>query len=103
MSFPPTSRYHDAETAKHETPDGKKIAYLRRRFVPPPDNFETIAEHTVKQGERLDQIAAEYLDDPEQFWRVCDANGALDPEELTETGRKVRITLPEGISGAANF
>lgn len=103
MSFPPTSRYYETETAKHETPDGRKIAYLRRRFVPPPGNFETIAEHAVKQGERLDQIAAEYLDDPEQFWRICDANGALDPAELTETGRKIRITLPEGISGPANF
>jgi hypothetical protein len=103
MSFTPTSRYYGLETAEHETADGKSIVHLRRRFVPPPERFETVAEHTVKQGERLDQIAAEYLDDPEQFWRVCDANGAVDPLELTETGRKVRITLPEGITGPANF
>lgn len=103
MSFAPTSRYYETETAKHETPDGKLIVHLCRRFVPPPGNFQTIAEHTVKQGERLDQIAAEYLDDPEQFWRICDANGALDPAELAETGRKIRITLPEGIPGPAVF
>lgn len=103
MSFAPTSRYYQLETAKHETADGKSIVHLCRRFVPPPERFETIAEHVVKQGERLDQIAAEYLDDPEQFWRICDANGAVDPEELTETGRRIRITLPEGISGTANF
>lgn len=102
MTLQLTSRYYETETAEHETAGGKKIAYLRRRFVPPPERFETIAEHTVKQGERLDHIAAEYLDDPEQFWRICDANGAVDPNELTETGRKVRITLPEGISGPFN-
>ena len=31
----------------------------------------------------------------------CDANGAMQPDELTETvGRRLRITLPEGITGA---
>ena len=42
-------------------------------------------EHTVTQGERLDNITFQYLGDPEQFWRVCDANGAVRPDELTET------------------
>jgi hypothetical protein len=33
-------------------------------------------------------------------WRLCDANGAMRPDELTETpGRRLRITLPEGIPG----
>ena len=37
---------------------------------------------------------------PRQFWRVCDANAAMRPDELTETiGRRLRITLPEGIPG----
>ena len=56
------------------------------------------SEHMVTEGERLDNITAQYLGDPEQFWRVCDANGAMRPDELTETiGRRLRITLPEGI------
>lgn len=97
MTFPPTSRYHPVETAEAEGPDGRKIVYLRRRFVPAPERFETLFEHTVTEGQRLDRIAAEYLDDPEQFWRICDSNGAIDPAELTETGRPIRITLPEGI------
>jgi hypothetical protein len=50
----------------------------------------------VTQGERLDNITARYLGDPLQFWRLCDANGALDPEELTdETGRTIAITMPQ--------
>lgn len=103
MNFPPTSRYHGVETAEWEGPDGRKIVYLRRRFVPAPERFETLFEHAVTEGERLDQIAARHLDDPEQFWRVCDSNGAIDPHELTETGRRVRITLPEGIPGPSNL
>ena len=52
---------------------------------------------------RLDNLAAEYLGDPEQFWRICDANGVLRPDELTDTiGRRIRITLPDGIPGAPN-
>jgi hypothetical protein len=99
--FPPTSRYFAVEIAEWQAPDGRTIKYLRRRFVPPPENFELLQEHTVKQGERLDNITAQYLGDPEQFWRLCDANGAMRPEELTETiGRRLRITLPEEIPGA---
>jgi hypothetical protein len=101
--FPPTSRYHGIDTATLEAADGKTTVYLRRRFVPPPERFALLQEHTVTQGDRLDNLAALYLGDPEQFWRLCDANGALRPDELTETvGRRLRITLPEGIPGIPN-
>jgi hypothetical protein len=98
--FSITSRYYSIARAELRTPDGRPIVYVRRRFVPPPDRFETLVEHTVAEGDRLDNITAQYLGDPEQFWRVCDANGAVRPDELTETiGRRLRITLPEGIPG----
>jgi len=98
--FPPNSRYHGIETAKITAADGRSIVCLRRRFLPPPERFTVIQEHTVSQGDRLDNLAAKYLGDPEQFWRICDANGAMRPEELTETpGSKVLIALPQGISG----
>jgi len=101
--FQITSRYYSIEVVKTETRDGRKIAYLRRRFIPPMDSVELLFEHAVAEGERPDHIAAEYLGDPEQFWRVCDANNAMRPDELTETiGRRLRITLPEGIPGARN-
>lgn len=102
-AFPPTSRYHEIDTTTMETVEGKTIVYLRRRFIPPPERFALLQEHTVTQGERLDNIAAQYLGDPEQFWRICDANAAMRPEELTETiGRRIRITLPEGIPGSTS-
>jgi nucleoid-associated protein YgaU len=99
--FAITSRYHGAATAELETADGRKIVYLRRRFVPSPAEFALLVEHAVAAGDRLDNLSAQYLGDPEQFWRICDANGAIRPEELIETiGRRLRITLPEGIPGA---
>lgn len=101
--FPPTSRYHGIDTATMEIPDGKTVIYLHRRFVPSPERFELIQEHTVTEGDRLDNVTAHYLGDPEQFWRIADANNAMRPEELTEEiGRKLRITQPEGIPGAQN-
>jgi hypothetical protein len=100
--FPPTSRYHGLEIALYEGEDGQPIAYLRRRFVPQPERFSLLQEHTVAENERLDQITARYLGDPEQFWRICDANRALAPAELEQFARTLRITLPEGIPGTPN-
>jgi hypothetical protein len=103
MSFPSTSRYYNIDTATFETPDGRTLVYIRRRFVPPPERFSLLQEYSVVQGDRLDNITARFLGDPEQFWRVCDSNRAMRPEELTETiGRRLRITLPEGIPGIPN-
>lgn len=99
--FPPTSRYHTTPISKLTTNDGREVAYLRRRFVPSPVRFTTITEHLVTDGERLDQITALHLGDPESFWRICDANGAIRPDELVEVGgRRLRITLPEGLVSA---
>ena len=101
--FPPTSRYYGLETTVMETADGKKIIYLRRRFVSAPERLALIQEHVVVEHDRLDNLAAHYLGDPEQFWRICDANRAMRPEELTaEIGRRLRISAPEGLPGIPN-
>jgi len=51
----------------------------------------------VVAGERLDIIAGAELGDPLAFWRLCDANDAMRPDDLTaEVGRRLRVTLPEG-------
>lgn len=99
-AFPATSRYHGTDRAKMKTVDGKTIIYLRRRFISPPERFSLLQEHTIVQGERVDNLANQYLGDPEQFWQLCDANNVMRPQELTETiNRRIRITLPEGIPG----
>jgi hypothetical protein len=100
--FGPTSRYAGLEIARIDV-DRETYAYVRRRFVPLPERLSVIGEHMVTQGERLDHIAARYIGDPELFWRVCDGNRAMRPEELTETvGRTLLITLPQGVSGMPN-
>jgi len=98
--FPETSRYHGIERTTRETPEGRVVSYLRRRFVPSPARFSLLQEHIVVQSDRLDNVTAQHLGDPEQFWRLCDANNAMRPDDLTaEIGRRLRITLPEGIPG----
>ena len=102
-NFPPTSRYYGIETVSIKAADGRTLVYLRRRFLPPADRFALLQEHVVVEDERLDNIAAKYLDDAEAFWRIADANSAMRPEELTETvGGRLRITLPEGVPGVSN-
>ncbi|MGC4098851.1 MAG: LysM domain-containing protein [Nitrospira sp.] len=96
--FPPNSRYHGVPTAVHTLSDGTMVSYVRRRFIPSPDQLTVLQEHTVVQGERLDHLAARYFGDPELFWRLCDANVAIRPDEVIEVvGRRIRITLPEGV------
>jgi hypothetical protein len=97
--FGPTSRYAAIETALFTTPQGVQVAYLRRRFIAPMERFDVLGEHVVVYGDRLDNLAAQVLGDPEQFWRLCDANGAMLPDALMEVGRALRITMPEGIPG----
>jgi hypothetical protein len=102
-NLPPTSRYYGLETAVFRTADDREMIYLRRRFLPSPERFALLLDHVVTAGERLDHLAARYLNDPEAFWRIADANAAMRPEELTEIpGRRLRITLPEGIPGASD-
>lgn len=96
--FPPNSRYNNVPVLTHTFPDGRQVAYLARRVVPPPERFTTLRMHTVVEGDRLDNLAARHLGDPEQYWKICDANRALRPDELVEiVAAKLRITLPEGI------
>lgn len=101
--FSLTSRYYGLETAEFTTPEGKQVKYVRRRLLPAAERFALLQEHVVSGGDRLDNITAQYLGDPEQFWRICDANNVIDPDELTRViGTRIRITLPEGVPGVPN-
>lgn len=95
--FPVTSRYYSVETVKLTTADGREIIYLRRRFIPVSNNA-VLTEYVVGMGDRLDNITARYLGDPEQFWRLCDANNAMRPDDLTaEIGSRLDIPIPSGV------
>jgi hypothetical protein len=70
---------------------GNQIAYTLLRITP---NTQAIQAHIVKQGDRLDLMAFTYYNDPEQFWRICDGNSAMRPDDLTATiGRSILIPI----------
>ena len=82
------SRYDGLDIATAVVPDGaggtQEVRYLRRRFPPPPSGSAPLALHRVRRDDRLDLISARYLGDPTGFWRICDANAALDPDALVD-------------------
>lgn len=90
------SRYYNLETVKLTLPDGRETVYKRRRFLPKGPAMPLLVEVEVTEGDRLDLITARTLGDPEHFWRVADANDAMNPFDLTaETGRVLRVTVPQ--------
>ncbi len=93
--FDSSSRYAKLDTCTLETADGRTITYVRRRFLPPSGSHRLLVEVTVSEGDRLDLIAARTLGNSEQYWRICDANDAMDPFELTnEPGVALEVPLP---------
>jgi hypothetical protein len=90
------SRYYNLETVKMTLPDGREAVYKRRRFLPRGAALPLLVEVTVTEGDRLDLITARTLGDPEHFWRVADANTAMNPFDLTaENGRVLRVSVPQ--------
>ena len=96
--FDPTSRYAALEVATLTDRDGRRVAYVRRRFAPQGPSLPLLVEVTVAQEDRLDLICARTLGDPEHFWRICDANDAMSPFDLTgdaAVGRPLRVPVPQ--------
>lgn len=101
QAFPASSRYHAIPTAGYPTGDGTAVTYLTRRFCPRGQSLPLLTRAPVRAGERLDQLTARTLGDPTQFWRVADANDALDPAELMDApGRVLRVPVPGYTTGA---
>jgi hypothetical protein len=91
-----TSRYFNLETDTLALPGGRTAVYKRRRFLPRGDRMPLLVEVNVTEGDRLDLITARTLGDPEHFWRVADANDAMNPFDLTaEVGRTLRVPIPQ--------
>ena len=94
--FDETSRYHTVETATYQAADGQLIKYKQRRFLPQGEKLPLLVEVTTSQGDRLDLIAARTIGDPQQFWRICDANNTMNPFALTsQIGQRLRVPLPQ--------
>lgn len=89
------SRYEPIGESEWVTPDGRTIRYKRIRFLPSPQGN---GRYTVQQGDRPDLAAYRVAQDPEVYWRLCDANGTDRPAELTATPG-ARIVIPDASGG----
>ena len=98
--FGETSRYRGIALLGYVDADGRDVVYVGRRWVPAPELFADVGRYQVRDGDRIDNVAAELLGDPQLYWRIADANAALAPSELLERiGRWLRITMPAGVAG----
>jgi hypothetical protein len=88
--FASTSRYANIADATYQDASGRQFAYKVLRLTP---FAPTILVHTVVQQDRLDLLANTYYSDPQQFWRICDGNLAMRPDDLLVAGSQLQIPL----------
>jgi len=81
------SRYKDLEPYQVTDRRGRTVLIVP---VPGAPEQVSLGTHLMKQGERLDHLAARYLDDPAGFWRICEMNDVMLPEALSEV-REIEI------------
>ncbi len=93
--FEPTSRYYSLKTITFTTPEGRQVHYKARRFLPQAKDLQYLMNVSVQPGDRLDLISARILGAPDLFWRLCDSNNAMDPFELAQPGRTLRVAIPQ--------
>ena len=93
--FDPDSRYATLPTAIHTAADGVEAVYVTRRFLPRAAELLPLGTVAMTEGDRIDLVAFRTLGDPLQYWRVCDANEAMNPEALEgEPGAVLLVALP---------
>jgi nucleoid-associated protein YgaU len=70
------------------TASGQTVNALKIRFIPAtPAGYL----HTITADQRLDILAYNFYRNPEKFWLIADANTEMDPEDLLDPGRQLRI------------
>lgn len=100
----PNSRYYGAAIEQLTLPSGTAVNYLARRIIPQPSIYATTTTYVISDGDRLDNLAQQFLGDPALYWMICDANGATDPDDLTaQTGQTILIPAATSVPpGARN-
>jgi hypothetical protein len=86
------SRYAKVPENSITDRSGRSIQYKTTRFIP---DTQPLVGHLVAGNERLDHIAWRHYRDAERYWRICDANQALWPDDLLEEAAILRIPPSE--------
>lgn len=71
--FATDSRYANLGTYTVNLPDGRVVTATR--LWQSPASLPLAGYHMRMLGDRLDNVAARYLQDSTLFWKICDANG----------------------------
>lgn len=87
------SRYEKVDTNTITDSTQQKIVYKKIRFIPETDG---VVGYIVKQGDRLDLIANRSYRDAQRFWRICDANLAMWPDDLLLVNQTLELPPSEG-------
>jgi len=85
--FDPKSRY--ANLAQYTVMDhrGRQVSVVP---VPAAPREALLGIYVMRQGTRLDHLAARYLNDPAGYWRIAERNDVMLAEDLTEA-REIEI------------
>lgn len=89
--FAPNSRYAAMATYTITLPDGRTVSAVK---LPLPSAQPPVGYHQKVVGDRLDLVAARYLNDPTWSWKLCDANDSLSPDSLIA---RPLIGVPKGV------
>ena len=87
MTRDPSSRHSDAPTYRVNPEVELLVPRMRTQPL-------AARQHVASVTDRLDIIAAAYLGDPHQYWRIADTNPSIPPERLVEPGRPIDIPAP---------
>ncbi len=77
--FDTKSRYAKAELQQVKDSRGRDVNFV---VPPPPPNQPLLGIHVLRQGERIDMLAAHYLNDAAGFWRIAERNDVMLPDAL---------------------
>ncbi|KIG17897.1 hypothetical protein DB30_02520 [Enhygromyxa salina] len=69
---------------------GRKVKRVGRAKQPP---LAELGEHIRREGQRLDHLANYYLRDPSAYWKICELNDVLLPDQLAEV-ELIKIPTP---------
>ena len=101
--FPPNSRYRNVPLRTTTDPDGTEHAFVGRRIIPAMDRYAVLDRVRTDKNSRIDNLSAAVYGDPEQYWRICDANGEAEPATATSPeGRLIVIPLPLEVAQSGN-
>ncbi len=89
--YAPGSRYARVPRAVFVDASGRSRPYTLLR--PFPAAAPAQQTYQLADGERLDLVAYRFFGDPEQFWRICDANATLRPDDLELVGNRFVIPI----------